>query len=69
MKVRIEAYGTGNGWRFGVERKRWYGWQPIYKADILSYCESYIADLSKVREVEWVKKMMLSYVKEELQSR
>lgn len=54
MKVRINPLSYG-GWRFAVERKMWWGWQTIYKADIIKYCEDYIKDLQKVRNVEWVK--------------
>lgn len=54
MKLRINVYPIG-GYRFGVERKRWFGWVAIYKADVLKYCEEYINDLSKVRKVKWIK--------------
>lgn len=54
MKMRINVLPIG-GFRFAVEQKKWWGWQIVYKADILSYCESYIKDLSKVRKVDWVK--------------
>lgn len=54
MKLRINVYPTG-GFRFGVERKRWFGWVAIYKADVLDYCKAYIKDISEIRKVEWVK--------------
>lgn len=54
MKVRINVLPTG-GFRFSVERKRWWGWQTLYKADVLKYCEQYIRDLQLVRKVEWIK--------------
>jgi hypothetical protein len=54
MKVRINVLPIG-GFRFSVERKRWWGWQTLYKADVLKYCEEYIRDLQLVRKVEWIK--------------
>ena len=54
MKLRINVYPIGV-YRFGVERKYWYGWAAVYKADVLQYCEDYIKDVSKVRKVQWVK--------------
>jgi hypothetical protein len=54
MKLRINVYPIG-GFRFGVERKRWFGWVAVYKADVLDYCKAYIKDISEIRKVEWVK--------------
>lgn len=54
MKMRINVLPIGY-FRFAVEQKKWWGWQIVYKADNLSYCERYIEDLSKVRKVDWVK--------------
>lgn len=54
MKLRITVLPIG-GYRFAVERKKWWGWQTIYKADLLRYCEEYINDLSLVRKIEWIK--------------
>lgn len=55
MKIRIKPNGIGLNPRFSVQRKRWYGWETIYNAEILSYCLEYINDLKEFANVELVR--------------
>jgi hypothetical protein len=57
MKIRITPATTFNfdNCGFYVEEKKWWGWKKIYHAYILRYCEEYIEDLSKVRNITLIK--------------
>lgn len=58
MIVRIEVFSES--WldedrkRFGVQRRRWWGWQTIYSSNYIRDCESYIQELKKIRQVDYV---------------
>lgn len=55
MKIRIKPNGVGLMPRFSVQQKRWYGWETLYNAELLSYCWKYIDDLKEFSNVELVK--------------
>jgi hypothetical protein len=58
MIVRIEVF-PDSCWdedrkKFGVQRRRWWGWQTIYSSNHISYCEAFIKDLKKIRSVQYL---------------
>lgn len=61
MIVRIEVFPDStwneNRKKFGVQRRRWWGWQTIYSSNQIYHCESFIKELEKVRYVEYVNKL------------
>lgn len=61
MIVRIEVF-PDSIWnedekKFGVQRRRWWGWQTIYSSNHVRSCEAFIEELKAVRYVEYVNKL------------
>lgn len=58
MIVRIEVFPDScwdeNRKKFAVQRRRWWGWQTIYSSNHINYCEAFIQDLKKVRQVDYI---------------
>lgn len=55
MKIRIIPNAIYERRRFFVQRKRWYGWETIFGADIISTCFAYVEDLERIANVELIK--------------
>lgn len=55
IKVRIKPFISFGDPRYKVEIKRWWGWETVYDARLIDYAIEYINELSKVRNVLWLK--------------
>lgn len=56
MKLRIDIQKRMCVPLYAVQRRRWWGWEVILRADKLYTCEHFITQFATVREVEWIKK-------------